>query len=516
MKNSSAFLSCARRPSHLAFCFLLFASCLALAGCSILEFGGDIAAVGPAYKAPGIATNSVALPDAGQPTTNLTATGEYKPAASNEDTRVLLTTNEIARWWTVFEDPVLTNLIDRACASNRTYLIAIEHLRQSRAARMSAFSALLPHAGASASAIRSETSGHGTTYAIFGNGNRYHLDTFDAAFDASWEIDIFGGERRAVQAANREAMAQLYTVQDTWVSLAAEVGDAYVTLRTLQKRLDVARTNLVIQSDTLDILESRFKAGISDELAVNQARYNTEQTRASIPLILSSIEATMNELAVLAGVLPGDLHPVLTNCAVVCSPAIAPRRLEDLPMNTIRDRPDVRAAERHLAAAVANIGVAESLLLPKFYLNGNLGLQAVGVENLLSRKSLYGAIGPSVSWPLLQGGATLAQIEIAKSKMNEALLQYQLTVQQASLEVRNALSAYTQEYHRYKSLAAAVRAAADASKLAQERYKSGISDFNNVLDAQRSQLTLEEALTVSEGSIFRDLIALYKSLGGGL
>lgn len=486
-----------------------------LTGCSILEFGGDIAAVGPSYKEHVYGTNeTIQLPDAGLPTTNLTASGEYRRADGKDDTRISVTTNEIASWWKTFNDPVLESLITRACESNRSFKVALQHLIQARANRKAAFAQLLPSLDGLGSATANETSGRTSSWKFQNNSKRFHFDDFRGSVAMSWEIDIFGGRRRELQAATREAEAEVFNVQHVWIGLAADIGETYAQLRTTQKRLDVAITNLAIQTDTLELLESSLASGITDELAVNQARYITEETRASIPALRATEEALLNSLAVYAGEMPGTLHKLLEAKQGMCK-FIEPRKIAEIPMETIRQRPDVRAAERRLAAAVSKVGVAEAMLLPRFSLTGSLGLESYSFEQLAKRKALYGAIGPSVNWPLLRGGATLAQIESAKSAVDEAVMNYEKAIQNAAMEVRNAASAYSQEYHRYKSLANAVQAASEASRLAQERYKSGISDFNNVLDAQRSQLTLEEALVISEGTIMKNLITLYKSLGGG-
>jgi outer membrane protein TolC len=195
---------------------------------------------------------------------------------------------------------------------------------------------------------------------------------------------------------------------------------------------------------------------------------------------------------------------------------VSPQRLEGIPLDTMRNRPDVRVAERKLAAQVANVGIAKSLLLPKFYINGSFGLDSVKANKFFRRDSFLASIGPSFSWPIFQGGNLLANLKIEESKMSEAALNYELVLLKAYEETRNAYSAYTQEYHKYQSLQGAVDAARAAVDISNDLYKNGLRDFNNVLDAQRSLLVLEEALAISRGEITLSLIALYKSLGGGM
>ena len=223
----------------------------------------------------------------------------------------------------------------------------------------------------------------------------------------------------------------------------------------------------------------------------------------------------MDSLAILAGTMPGALHDQLKD-----RPdrdwLVEPKRLPAIPLDVMRSRPDVRAAEFALAAQVAHVGVSESLLFPKFYINGSLGLESLRMRKFLERDSLYGSIGPSASWPIFQGGNLYANLKAEEAAMDEAAYRYEYTVQTAFGEVRTAYSAYTQEYHRYESLKGAVKAAKDAENISQDLYKNGLADFNNVLDAQRSLLALEEALTISRGQITQDLISLYKALGGGI
>ena len=348
------------------------------------------------------------------------------------------------------------------------------------------------------------------------NGTRAkHTHVYNSGFDATWEIDLFGGVARSVQAAAAGVQSAEYKLADAWVSLTAEIGTSYIGLRTVQERLSVARTNLLLQSETYDILKSRLDSGIGDELAVNQAKYNVEQTRAAIPTLLASEEKYMNALAILAGAMPGTLHAMLAPVPER-DWLIAPQKIAAVPMDTLRHRPDVRAAERALAAQVASVGVATSYLYPKFYLNGSLGLESVKIQKFLGRGSLYSWLGPSFSWPIFQGGNIVANIKLEEAKMDEAAFAYEYALQTALGEVRDAYSAYTQEYHRYQSLQGAVKAASDAVGISQDLYKNGLADFNNVLDAQRSLLALDEARVISRGQITINLIALYKALGGGL
>ena len=213
--------------------------------------------------------------------------------------------------------------------------------------------------------------------------------------------------------------------------------------------------------------------------------------------------------------MPGTLHDRLSECPDR-DWLVEPQKLSEIPLDMIRNRPDVRVVERKLAAQVAYVGVAEAQWYPKLYINGSLGLESVHATDLLKRKSLQGSIGPAVNWPIFQGGNIYANIKAEEAKMNEAFLSYELALQNAYGEVRDAYSAYTHEYHRYKALQGAVKAAEDAVAISRDLYKNGLRDFTAVIDAQRSLLTLAESLVVSRGQISQDLISLYKSLGGGM
>ena len=468
--------------------------------------------VGPDFSRPDIAVDSAAVkpPEAGWPvTTNYTETGEFKPASPEQDPRTVLKADEIRRWWRQFDDELLSGLVENAVSNNRSFLMAQQRLEQARWHLAGAWSDVMPQITGVGGATRSQGGRNGTS------GKKYHRDVFKAGFDATWEIDLFGGVSREIEESDARMAKANCDLADAWVSLSSEIGSQYVELRTIQERLEVARTNLKLQTETYEILKSRLDSGIGDELAVNQAKYNVEQTRASIPKLIAQENSLMDSLAILAGTMPGALHSKL-RVRPDRDWLVEPKRLPEIPLDVMRSRPDVRAAEFSLAAQVAHVGVAESRLFPKLYLNGSLGLESVRAHKFLERDSLYGSIGPSISWPIFQGGNLYANLKAEEAAMDEAAYSYEYTIQTAFCEVRSAYSAYTQEYHRYESLKGAVKAAKDAENISQDLYKNGLADFNNVLDAQRSLLTLEEALTISRGQITQDLISLYKALGGGI
>jgi NodT family efflux transporter outer membrane factor (OMF) lipoprotein len=485
---------------------VLCGAALACAGCSWLP------SVGPDYREPALEHAEFILPDAGYPTTNLTAVGEYESASGASDLRAPLTTNEISRWWRRFDDPVLVDLVDSALRNNLSFQMARERLTAARWRLLGSYAAFLPSVAAKAGFTRSQKGPN--TPSMDGTGRSSHLDVFSGGFDATWEIDLFGGSRRATEAARAEAEAAEWDLADAWVSLTSEVGLHYIALRTTQKRIETSLTNLVLQTETYEILKARFSSGIGDELAVSQSKYVVDQTRAGIPTLLAQEEAALNALAILTGEAPGGRHGQLKDMPRR-EWLLAPEKLESMPLDLLRGRPDVRRAERRFAAQVAHVGVATSRWFPKLYINGSLGLEARHANKLLKRDALYGSLGPSVSWPIFQGGNVYANIKAEEAEMNEARLNYELSLLNAYADVRNVYASYTQEYHRLQSLEGAVRAAGDAVSIAQDLYKNGLRDFTAVIDAQRSLLSLQEQLVVSRGEITREMIALYKSLGGG-
>ncbi len=485
---------------------IIAGAALAAAGCASLP------SVGPNYEKPDLRPVAAALPDAGQPSSNLTASGEYLPAASNDDVRVVITTNTVEQWWASFNDPVLDALVTGGVTNNISFKVAQTRLRKAAWELLGSYAGFLPHFDASGGWRRywynPNTRSGGGSY------NRYNVKNI--ALDGNWEIDVFGGTRRLAESAFAEAEAAYLRVGDAWVSLTTQVGLEYISLRTMQERIEVARTNLVLQSETYDILKSRLDSGIGDELAVNQCAYIVEQTRARLPQLLAQEEAIKNALAILVGEVPGALHEMLRPLQARRDWLLAPQRVSELSLGMMRSRPDVRVAERSLAAQTARIGVAKAAWFPRLFVSGTVGWENKHSTRLFSRESFLATLGPSVSWPIFQGGAIYANVKAAEEKTAELALEYELALDKAYGEVRDAYSAYTQEYHRYKALRSAVKAATDAVTISQDLYKNGLKDFNNVLDAQRSRLQLEEEFVISRGQISKELIRLYRALGGGL
>jgi NodT family efflux transporter outer membrane factor (OMF) lipoprotein len=452
--------------SHLLLLFLLP---FFIGGCTSLP------AVGPDYERP-------ELPDVPQAQTNRA---------------------DVAAWWNQFDDPTLTELVERALENNHDLRLAVARVREARARLGQTRAAYGPQVDAVARINKFETSKN--TLAFSGSDTRY-----STGFDAVWEIDVFGGTRRAVEAATADWEAMQISLSDVRVTVASETAQAYLSVRTFQHQLAVAESNLDTQQLTYDILYDRWETGLSNELAVQQARYNLESTRAAIPLLEAGLEASYNALSVLLGEMPGMLEiPGLD--------AIPQSRLvvEGIPADVLRRRPDVARAERELAAQTARVGQSVADLYPKFSLTGSIGLESLNSSTLFESDSKGYNIIPGVRWPIFYSGSIRNNIKVQEAVQEQYLQRYEAAVLNAVREVRDALTDYQKELERRAALFSAVDAAKAAQDLAVDRYRNGLSDFNNVLDAQRSLLRFQEQLALSEGTVSQNAVRLYKALGGG-
>ncbi len=406
----------------------------------------------------------------------------------------------LAQWWLRFDDPLLTKLIEQSLHANSSVRTAQAALRQARAQVDVQSAGLLPSVGASASAQRSRASNN--------TGN-----TFQAGFDASWEPDVFGRLRSGVNASEADARAAESSLADVQVSLAAEVAVNYIELRGLQQRLIIARSNLASQQETLQITQWRLQAGLTTSLVTEQARAAAEQTAAQIPSLEASLAQSRYSLAVLTGQVPGALDTALAASAPVPQPnaelALA------IPAETLRQRPDVRAAEQRIAAALARVSQADAARYPSFSLGGSLGLRALTLGALSGGSAVTSALLGSVSIPLLDGGAARAQVRVQSAAVEQARVAYETTVLTALQDVENALVALRGDRERLTRLVAAADAANNAALLAQQRYSSGLIDFQAVLETQRTLLSTQESVAITTAAVAADQVRLYKALGGG-
>jgi multidrug efflux system outer membrane protein len=415
--------------------------------------------------------------------------------------RAGVSATDLSAWWQRFDDPAITTLITQALDANPSVKAAQAAVLQARAQADVQQAGLGPKLGASASAQRSQS------------GNNGASNRFQAGFDASWEPDIFGGNRAAVDASETDAQASAASLSNAQVSLAAEVASSYINLRGLQTRLVIARSNLATQTETLQITRWRAQAGLVSSLDVEQAVSATEQTQAQLPALQTSVAQALNALAVLTGQAPGTLNAALGNAAPI-PPAPAGLTLA-FPADTLRQRPDVRAAELRVRSAWSRVAAADAARYPSFGLSGSLGLSSLTLGALTDGASLLKSVLASVSAPLFDGGAAKAQVRVQEAALEQTLATYQGTVLTALQEVEDALVAIQGDRERLMRLQAAATAAANAELLARQRYESGLIDFATVLGTQRTLLSAQDSVATTQTSLSANHVRLYKALGGG-
>lgn len=409
--------------------------------------------------------------------------------------------DSLAQWWQRFDDPTLTRLVTQALQANTSVQAAQAALRQARAQRDAQAAANGPSIGASASVQRSQ------------NGNADGSTRYQAGFDASWEPDLFGGNRATLDAAEASARAAAASLGDVQVSLAAETAVVTIELRGLQARLAIAERNLTAQQETLQITRWRVQAGLASSLDLEQAITATEQTRAQIPALQAGIGQSLNALAVLTGQPPGALRTLIAPAAPI--PAPPADLVLAFPADTLRQRPDVRQAEAQWQAALARLSAAEAARYPSLRLSGSLGLSALSLGSLTDGASVVRSLLAGVSAPLFDGGALRAQAQAQQAAVDQAQAGLQGAVLNALKDVENALLALQGNRERLARQQAAAEAAANAELLARQRYQSGLIDFRTVLDTQRSLLAAQDSVASTQATLSADHVRLYKALGGG-
>ena len=464
---------------------VLVAVGLAAAGCM----------VGPNYRRPDVVTppSFGELAPTAPPAGRSDAVGDGTPTA----------------WWTTFDDQLLTSLITRTVQANLTLQQAEARVREARAQRRIAAADLWPQVAATGEYSRNRTSKNGVSPG--GAGRVFNL--FQAGFDANWEIDVFGGIRRSVEAANASLEAAVDDRNAVLVSLMAEVGLEYVTYRSLQQRIALANQNVKAQQGTLDLTRRLFNAGLAPELDVQRAAAQVATTASTIPLLQQQASQAMHALGILIAQPPMALQEELA--AVGPIPRPPAQVAVGLPSELLLRRPDVARSERQLASQTAEIGVAARDLFPRFFITGAASLQSVRASDFFDWQSRALSIAPSVSWPVFQGGRIRANIELQTAAQQELLAAYQAVVLQAFQDVEDALVAFSHEQATRAQLEDAVRANQRAAELARNLYAQGLTDFLTVLVAEQSVFTSQDTLAQTERDVALELVALYKAVGGG-
>lgn len=413
----------------------------------------------------------------------------------------------VATWWQGFADPLLDQLVADALAGNHTIAIATARLKEARAARRESVwgSIPVPTARASATDVRESTGGTAGISPV----RDYEL--YDAAFDASWELDLFGRVRRGNEAARATLGAAQASLEDVRLSVVAEVVRNYFELRGAQQRLAVAERNAGYQRSALELVEERLEAGRGTALDSARAEAQVQTTLASVPPLEAAVVEARHRIEVLTGRRPGQLTEQLGPVAPL--PTLPAALAMDDPVSLLRRRPDLRVAERQLAATSARIGVAVADFFPRITLNGSIGLQALDFGALDDPGNDFRRFGPALSWAFLDIGRVREQVRAAGARHEAALATYEQAVLLALEDVENALSTYARERRRQEHLAAAARASVLAADLATQRFEGGVSDFLTALDAYRTALEAEDLFSTSQTAAATALVALYKALG---
>ena len=408
-------------------------------------------------------------------------------------------------WWGQFDDPTLTDLVDKALKTNLDLRIAETRLREARAIRGVAVGGLWPTLTASGGYQRIHMEGVTPAY--------QQQNLYQAGLDTVWELDLFGGQRRNVESAEANIQAAIENIRDAQISLIAEVALNYIQLRGYQQEIVIAQNNLKAQVHTADITHKLLNVGFASALDAANADSDVATTESQIPVFEAEERQSIYALSVLLARPPGDLLEQLSPTGNL--PRVPMQVPAGLPSDLLRRRPDIRQAEAQLHASTAQIGVAIAEFFPSFSLTGTVNWSSNQLRTWWTNANRSFAVGSAMNWPLFQGGAIMSNVRLQEALRDESFITYQKTVLAAFQDVENALIAFAKEQQHHKSLNDAVVANRKAVDLSSQLYSAGQTDFLNVLNAQRSLYTSEDALVQSERNIVTNLIALYKALGGG-
>jgi NodT family efflux transporter outer membrane factor (OMF) lipoprotein len=461
-------------------------------------------AVGPNYILPDIAVPDTFLM---QPVN----TGQDAPRKPTVD---------LAEWWRSLRDPELDSLVGRAIESNLDLEIALTRLQEARTQEFVVIGEALPAAGGTGGGgigTGSDLTTGRASQALRSAEDRTNFRRLAVAggFDAAWEIDLFGKFRRELEAATYDAEALADARDWTLVTVAADVARAYLDVRALQMQLAVLHKNIGVAQGGYDFAKTRFERGITNELDVALAERHLARLQAGVAPLEAQVAASQHVIAVLLGLFPEDLAKDKELARAGRLPALPAHIPPGLPLELLRRRPDIHAAERQLAAATARIGVATADLFPRVILSGALGAQGGPRSSSAIPITLIGAAGPSVYWPLLDFGTLDAKVDIADLQAHELLASYKQTILTAVEQVDDAIASYRAEQERLRNLDRALTGARQATTLATERYDRGLTDYLNVLDAEREEFDLEDQYVIAQQNAAMQLIKLYKALGGG-
>jgi multidrug efflux system outer membrane protein len=454
------------------------------------------------------------------------------PMEGQPDSKITSEGVDTSSWWSRFNDPELTSLIERARDSNPDLQQAALRIEEARAQLQAVGARNLPTVGLDSSYARSRLSPNGAL-SIFGGGGGSQtaaqsaangipssvvpfaippFDLFQTGFDASWEIDLFGRVRRSVESTEAQGQALVEARNDALVSVFAEVARSYIQLRGVQRLIAITRSNLKAQQDAYDLTHAQAQGGETSNLDVESASAEVATTAAQLPALQDQESRVINALSLLLSLEPGALQQELGTPKAL--PPNPPQVPIGMPSDLARRRPDIRRAEAELHAATANIGVATADLYPRLTMTGSFGLQALRFNKLGDWASKFYNFGPSLQIPVFNG-VTYANISVQEVRQKEAALTYKTTVLSALHDVENAVSSYQAEQVRLRALQRSALANEHSLSLAQQRYRAGLSSFLDVLDAERRLYASQTEVARSSVTISTNLIAIYKALGGG-
>ncbi len=419
-------------------------------------------------------------------------------------------TPDLVRWWESLDDPTLATLIQRAADGNPTLKETVARIEEAQAFRQVAAGERFPDVNLGGGISRSRTSDVLIPPTV--GFSRYNT-FYEYGPNVAWEADFWGRIRQSIEAADAEVESSLESYRDALVLLYAQVALTYTDVRTLQERISFTEGNIQTQRDALGLVQDRNRAGLASDLEVHQAELNLYRTEAFLPSLRAALTASINQLSILLGDSPGALHAQMSASADI------PRPDSDLlvgvPGDLIRRRPDIRAVERALAAQTARIGVATADLYPRFTIQGDFTILATDTDDLTDWQDRRWSIGGFFDWNLFDGGRVRGVIDIEDARTEQLLYRYEQTVLSALEEVETAMSDFTQEQQRRRALDQSATAAQRSVELVLILYRTGLTDFQNVLDMQRSLFEQQDQFADSDGKVTRDLIRIYAALGGG-
>lgn len=421
-------------------------------------------------------------------------------------------------WWQGFDDPILTGLIKEAAGQSLDLKAAVARIQQARANLGIEKSQFGPSLDIEAQYLRSQASQSvgigGDSSTDFSQEDQSTTDLYVAGLGMNWEIDLFGRVKRSVEATRADLEMKVEDLHGVQVVLFADVASTYINIRALQKRIRVADANILNQSKSLEIVSKRVAAGAAPKLDLAQAESNLASSKSEMPELRQALSESLNRLTTLLGRYPGELDDLLSSAAPDI-PTVPSEVMVATPLDVVRQRPDIRRAERLVAVRTAQIGIAMADLYPRLSLTGTFGFESQDVGDLFQSASKTFGLGPSLQWNLFNSQATTEKIAASRWAAEEAYLQYRNTVVVALADVQDTLSGFQREKSRRDYLEEAVAAYRRSVRYSESLYRSGKTSYQNVLDAQRSLFSYEDRLIVSEGRMVQKLVDLYRALGGG-